>query len=95
MTSELEVNKEVKEAPRRRNFYGMGKFKWAIYPDYWKESWGHRPMLGIVYADDEFYAAREAYTKGLLTVNFTFEPAPVKIGIAKLRTARTYTNKDQ
>lgn len=62
-----------------RSFYGPGKFKWVIYPDYWKESWGKRPVLGTVWADDEFYAVREAYNRGLLTVNFTFGPKPVKL----------------
>jgi hypothetical protein len=64
---------------RSRSFYGHGKYRWAIYPDYWKEKWGKRPLLGHVWADDEFYAVREAYNKGLLTVNFTFGPEPVKV----------------
>lgn len=53
--------------------------KYAVYPDYWKKSWGERPLLGIVFADDEFYAQREAYTRKLLTVNFTFGPKVVKL----------------
>jgi len=78
------------EEPRYRNVYGSGKFKWAIYPDYWKQSWGNKPMLGIIYADDEFYAEREAYSKGLLPVNATFKPLPVKIGEARQRPPRTF-----
>ena len=61
------------------SFYGGGKFKWAIYPDYWKQKWGAVPLLGYVYADDEFYAVREAYNQGLLTVNFTIQPKAVKV----------------
>jgi hypothetical protein len=56
-----------------RNFYGSGKFKFFIYPDDgWKKSWGKKPLLGSIYADDPFYATREAYTKGLAPVNLTF-----------------------
>lgn len=62
-----------------RGFYGHGKNKYAIYPDYWKKEWGQKPLLGYVWADDEFYAVREAYSKGLLTVNFTFQPEAVKV----------------
>lgn len=62
-----------------KSFYGHGKNKYAIYPDYWKESWGQKPLLGHVWADDEFYAVREAYSKGLLTVNYTFNAEAVKV----------------
>jgi hypothetical protein len=57
-----------------RNFYdGRGKFKYFIYPDdNWKPKWGKKPLLGTVYADEPFYAVREAYTKGLAPVNYTF-----------------------
>lgn len=76
-------NNRFNSTPHRgrppRSFYGPGKYKWAIYPDYWKESWGKRPMLGTVWADDEFYAEREAYNRGLLTVNYTFRPKAVKL----------------
>lgn len=88
----METNTVTAAAPetrRTRSFYGPGKFKWIIYPDYWKESWGPKPALGIVFADDEFYAEREAYNRGLLTVNFTFKPSAVKIGAAKPRAPRT------
>lgn len=53
------------------------KLKWLIYPDYWKKTWGEPPCLGVVYADDEFEAVRKSYDKGLLRVNFTFQPRPV------------------
>jgi hypothetical protein len=66
-----------------RSFYGPGKFKYAIYPDYWKDSWGQKPLLGHVWADDEFYAIREAYSKNLLTMNYTFGPKPVKVYVSK------------
>jgi hypothetical protein len=55
------------------------KFKWAIYPDYWKNSWGEKPLLGTVFADDEQHAIRKAYDHNLLPHNFTFGPSPVKI----------------
>jgi phage terminase large subunit-like protein len=56
-----------------RNFYGTGKFKFFIYPDdNWDEKWGKKPLLGTIYADEPFHAVREAYSKGLAPVNFTF-----------------------
>lgn len=60
--------------PGYRNFYGNGKAKYFIYPDdSWNvKKWGKKPLLGAVYADEPFYAVREAYTKGLVPVNFTF-----------------------
>jgi len=63
-----------------RNFFGPGAFKYAIYPDNnWNaKKWGAPPLLGFVWADDEFYAEREAYTKNLLPVNFTFGVKAVK-----------------
>ena len=66
--------------PGYRNFYGPGKFKYAIYPDNgWDiKRWGQKPLLGYVYADDEFYATREAYTKGLAPVNYTFGLSAIK-----------------
>ena len=58
-----------------RNFYGSGKQKFYIYPGKgWDtKKWGRKPFLGTVYADEEFYAIREAYSKGLVPVNSTFE----------------------
>lgn len=57
-----------------RNFYGSGKAKFFIYPDNnWDvKKWGKKPLLGSIYADEPFYAVREAYTKGLVPLNFTF-----------------------
>ncbi len=57
-----------------RNFYGSGKYKFFIYPDdSWDvKKWGKKPFLGMVYADEPFFAVREAYTKGLVPVNYTF-----------------------
>lgn len=51
----------------------------AIYPDYWKDSWGEKPLLGLVVAESEFHACRRAYDKGFLRVNFTFQPEAVEI----------------
>lgn len=50
---------------------------YAIYPDYWKQSWGPRPLLGYVKADSAFNAKYAAYDAGLLIVNGTFGPEPV------------------
>lgn len=57
-----------------RNFYGPGKFRYYIYPDdNWDtKKWGSKPLLGTVYADEPFYAVREAFSKGLVPVNYTF-----------------------
>lgn len=57
-----------------RNFYGHGEHKFYVYPDSgWDEKkWGPKPCLGIIWADGEFYAVREAYSKGLAPVNQTF-----------------------
>lgn len=50
---------------------------YAIYPDYWKQSWGQRPCLGYVRADSVFHARYAAYDAGLLPRNDTFGPEPV------------------
>ena len=56
-----------------RNFFGSGAQRYYIYPDgNWNPKWGKKPLLGSVFADEPFYAIREAYTKGLVPVNFTF-----------------------
>lgn len=52
---------------------------YAVYPDYWKKSWGDKPLLGYVKATDPFYAKRKAYDAKLLTQNFTFEPEVVEV----------------
>lgn len=86
--SSLSTNKQsqqTQETKKSRGFYGFygpgpGKYRYAVYPDYWKEEWGKKPLLGFVNADDEFYAEREAYNKGLLTVNYTFRPHVVRVG---------------
>lgn len=53
------------------------KYSWAVYPDYWKQSWGPAPLLGYVRADSEFHAKYAAYDKNLLPVNRTFGPKVV------------------
>lgn len=81
-----DTEKEGGQRPARRpSVYRTGKYRWAVYPDYWKESWGKPPLLGFVIADDEFYAVREAYTRNLLQVNFTFGPRVVNVGVVKPR----------
>ncbi|HET8686529.1 MAG TPA: hypothetical protein VFM18_07670 [Methanosarcina sp.] len=87
----MEKQNSVKEQRRFNNSDGVrpvrrrrpaGKYLWEVYPDYWKESWGKIPLLGRVVADDEFYAEREAYNRGLLIVNYTFRPRVIKVGLA-------------
>lgn len=65
--------------PYVKSFYGKGEFKYEIYPDYWKSSWGAIPLLGYVWADSEFHAVRQAYNRGLLTQNITIEPLAVRV----------------
>lgn len=59
------------------NNYRGTRFKYAIYPDWWPESWGEPPLIGHVRADSEFDAIRAAYDADLLVVNRTFEPKAV------------------
>jgi hypothetical protein len=50
-----------------RNFFGRGENKYAVYPPSWNEQWyGRAPMLGMVFADDEFLAEKAAYDRGLV-----------------------------
>jgi hypothetical protein len=76
-----------------RNFYGSGKAKFYVYPDgNWDPKWGKKPLLGSVYADDEFYAIREAHTKGLAPVNFTFGLVATKVKLDEEQTtSRRFT----
>lgn len=48
-----------------------------IFPDYWKESWGEKPCLGIVAAENEFHAERRAYDREILRLNLTIGPKAV------------------
>ena len=59
-----------------KNFFGRGEHRFAIYPSYWKDSWGPAPLLGIVAADNAFLAERLAYDRGILPTSFncTFQP---------------------
>lgn len=59
--------------PMDNKFRGY-RYVWEVYPDYWKDSWGPKPLLGYVRADSEFNAAYAAYDKGLLPYNSTFGP---------------------
>jgi hypothetical protein len=65
-----------------RNFFGRGDFKFAIFPSHWKDAWGRAPLLGIVYADNEFLAERLAYDRGILPTHFncTFQPKIKNLG---------------
>lgn len=61
----------------RRDDYNRGrgfKFLWAVYPDYWKKSWGDKPFLGTVRADSEFDAILAAYDYKLVHYSFSFGP---------------------
>jgi hypothetical protein len=86
-------DKTIERPKNPRSFYGHGKNRYAIYPDYWKKQWGPKPLLGHVWADDEFYAVREAYAKGLLTVNFTFGPEAVKVAFKPVTPPSFSNNK--
>lgn len=70
-TPKLEVVKTKQHNPNMKLF--------AIYPDYWKEGWGEKPMLGYVRAYDTFYAVRKAYDLGLIRTNFTFGATAVEV----------------
>lgn len=65
-----------------RSFFGRGDYKFGIYPSYWKDSWGRAPLLGIVYADNEFLAEKLAYDRGVLPTPFncTFQPKIKNLG---------------
>jgi hypothetical protein len=66
----------AKEAQMYREFFGRGKNRYQVYPDNWPKNWGPTPLLGVVYADDEFLAERVAYDCGVLPTHFncTFQP---------------------
>lgn len=50
-----------------RKFFGRGENKYGVYPPGWSENlYGRAPMIGIVYADDEFLAEKVAYDRGLV-----------------------------
>lgn len=70
-----------------RSFYGRGEFKFGIYPSFWKDSWGRAPLLGIIYADNEFLAERLAYDRGVLPspFNCTFQPKIKNLGPNRAR----------
>ena len=74
------MSKEVKEKEQSRSF--------AIYPDYWKESWGDKPLLGVVVAENEFHACRRAYDTGIMRVNFTISPEAVEISSSQAQSMR-------
>lgn len=78
---------EQEVANQYRNFFGRGAYKFAIYPSYWKDSWGKSPLLGIVYADNEFLAERLAYDRGILPTpcNCTFGPKIKNLGPANTK----------
>ncbi len=65
-----------------RSFYGRGDYKFGIFPSYWKDAWGKAPLLGIVFADNEFLAERLAYDRGILPTPFncTFQPKIKNLG---------------
>lgn len=69
-----------------RKFFGRGENKYGVYPQGWSENlYGRAPMLGIVYADDEFLAKKVAYDRGLASGSM---PPVVKL----LGTARRAEN---
>ena len=66
-----------KEAGEMRR-YGS-RFTWEVTPDYWKPSWGQKPILGYVKADSAFEAKYAAYDRGLLIYNATFGPEVTQV----------------
>ena len=48
-----------------KDFYGRGDKKYGVYPPMWDDKHGNPPLLGIVFADNEFLAERLAYDRGL------------------------------
>lgn len=62
--------------PTDNNWRGY-RNSYAIYPDYWKKSWGPMPLLGYVKADSAFNAKYVAFDKGLVYPNNTFGPDPI------------------
>lgn len=79
----LEEEKEMNAL--YRSFYGRGDYKFGIFPSYWKDTWGKAPLLGIVFADNEFLAERLAYDRGILPTPFncTFQPKIKNLGVNK------------
>jgi len=82
--SDIEFDREMAQflATQYKNFFGKGANRYAIYPSYWKDSWGRAPLLGIVFADNEFLAEKLAYDKGILPTPFncTFQPKIKNLG---------------
>lgn len=80
-TQEIKPEARVRQPPSEeavlyREFFGNGQNKYLIFPDYWPKKWGNPPLLGIVWADNEFLAERIAYDRGVLPTpnNCTFRP---------------------
>lgn len=53
------------DAMQYRSFFGRGENKYGIYPPNWAKRWGPAPLLGIVFADNEFLAEKLAFDKGI------------------------------
>lgn len=72
----LDANSSSRDAALYRQFFGRGRNKYEVYPDYWSKTWGPIPRLGVVYADNEFLAEKIAYDCGILPTPFncTFGP---------------------
>jgi len=62
---EFEPMTRQEEGQIYRSFYGTGRNKYQVFPDFWKKEWGQAPLLGIVYAEDVFSAERVAYDCGI------------------------------
>jgi hypothetical protein len=93
---DLDFEKEVEKAAilQYRNFYGRGEFRYGIFPSYWKDSWGRAPLLGIVFADNEFLAEKLAYDRGYLPspCNCTFRPKIKNLGPIRKSSFQAQTN---
>lgn len=62
---EFEPLTQQEEGQLYRNFYGTNRNKYRVYPDFWKKDWGQAPLLGTIYAENEFAAERVAYDCGI------------------------------
>lgn len=65
----------------------------AIYPDYWKDKWGKKPLLGTLMAENEFHACRRAYDTGAVRLNLTFGPEAVEVTKAQADNLHKYRHR--
>lgn len=69
-----------------REFFGPGENKYGIYPPAWNPIYGRAPLIGIVYADNEFLAEKLAYDRGM-SPSQSLPPKIRFLGAVKQRSA--------